>query len=228
MCGRATLKTPAQRLQTLFPTLHPPAELQPRYNIAPTQPLLTVLNDGSRQMQPIRWGLIPHWAKDAKIASQLINARSEGAASKPVFRDALKQRRCLIIVDGFYEWRHEPGTKKKTPLYFQMKDGNPFALAGLWSTWKPPDQDAVLKTCTILTTSANELIKGIHERMPVILPASAFDSWLDPAPHDAKEMAGMLVPYPADDMKFHPVAPLVNKVGNDQPALIEPVEIAHA
>jgi putative SOS response-associated peptidase YedK len=191
-----------------------------RYNIAPTQPVATVPNDGARQVQFFTWGLVPFWAKDPAIGNRMINARSETAAEKPAFRAAYRRRRCLILADGFYEWRAEPGSRSKTPMYVRMASGEPFAFAGLWEIWRP--DDTPLLSCTILTTEPNELVAPIHNRMPVILPREQYDRWLDPEEQRAGTLDDLLKPYPADAMTAYPVSRFVNNPANDAPAAIQP------
>src|SRR5262245_49539638 len=176
MCGRYTLKANSHDVATLF-DVPPPADWKPRYNVAPTQMVACVRQkDTARELVRLRWGLIPNWAKDPKIAYSLINARSETAATKPSFRSAMKRRRCLIAADGFFEWKKVG--KAKMPVHFHLKGGEPFAFAGLWEYWKPANGDAI-ESCTIMTTEANELVKPYHDRMPVILPTVHYDHWLD-------------------------------------------------
>jgi putative SOS response-associated peptidase YedK len=201
-----------------------PAEAPaPRYNIAPTQPVLAVRKlpgESRREMAWLKWGLIPFWSADPKIAYRTINARSEKAAKSPAFRDAFKKRRCLIPADGFFEWKKDG--KKKLPYYFQTKDHQPFALAGLWETWKD-NEGKPLETCTILTTDANALVSEFHDRMPVILPQEDWERWLDPEQQDAAKVQPMLAPYPAEMMAGTAVNPIVNNTKNDSPACIEPI-----
>ncbi len=168
MCGRFTLTTSPEQLRAAFYGLSVPDQVQPRYNIAPTQPVAVVANDDKFQMDFFIWGLIPSWAKDPAIGSRMINARAETLAEKPSFRAAFRRRRCLVLADGFYEWRQEPGQRSKTPMYIKLKSGEPFAFAGLWENWNSPDGSNVL-SCTIITTEPNSLMQSIHNRMPVIL-----------------------------------------------------------
>jgi putative SOS response-associated peptidase YedK len=223
MCGRYTLKTPAAELArifsaTLFPGLDSLPDI-PRYNIAPTQPVLAVRSlEGRRMLSRLRWGLIPSWAKDPGIASSLINARGETVAEKPSFRTAFQRRRCLIPSDGFYEWKAIPGQKTKQPMFVQV-DNTTFAMAGLWERWNPPQGEPV-ETCTIITTAPNELMATVHNRMPVILPPSVWDAWLDPAWTTASEVVSLLRSYPAAEMQLTPVSTRVNNVRNEGPELI--------
>ncbi len=222
MCGRYTLTVDAAVLATLF-DLEPLTEFEPRYNIAPSQPVPIVRSDaeGNRQWATVRWGLIPSWAKDAKIGNRLINARAETAADKPSFRSAYKHRRCLLPADGFFEWVKGPGGKQ--PNYIRFADGRPFSFAGLWESWKPPEGETV-ESCTILTTRPNDLIGALHDRMPVILPPERFSDWLANGPLGPDAAEAMLIPHPAEGMEAVPVSTLVNSPKNDGPGCIEPVE----
>jgi putative SOS response-associated peptidase YedK len=192
-----------------------------RFNIAPTQPILGIPNDGKNQADFFLWGLIPSWAKDPAIGSRLINARAETLAEKPSFRGSFKYKRCLIVADGFYEWQAQPGSKTKIPHFIYLKDHRPFAFAGLWDEWQPPDGGPV-RTATIITTSPNELMATLHNRMPVILTQDDYAQWLDPTPRSAESLASLLRPYPAEEMSAHPVSTLVNSPGTDRPELVVP------
>ncbi len=203
-----------------------PAELTPRYNIAPTQPVAAVRSPETKEVELLRWGLIPSWAKDMAIGSRLINARSETLLEKPSFRSAFARRRCLILADGFYEW-YRPGGKQSgrgappsVPFLFRLADEKPFAFAGLWESWKSP-ADEWINSCTIITTSANDLVSRYHERMPVILDKTTMWAWLDP---QAKMPAlqSLLTPYPPEKMASRQVSSLVNSPALDTPQLIEP------
>ena len=217
MCGRFTLSQSAEAIASVFQLNQVPT-LEPRYNIAPTQPVATVLQTSAheRQFQLLRWGLIPAWAKDATMGSRLINARAETVAEKPSFRSAFRHRRCLVIADGFYEWRRQDG--KKQPFYFRMQNQQPFAFAGLWEHWQDPKGEAI-NSCTILTTEANELLQQIHERMPVILNPKDYDMWLDPT-MQIEQLQQLLQPYSSTAMTSYPVSTKVNKPTNDTPELI--------
>src|SRR5258706_12216418 len=193
MCGRFTLTINPDELQQQFGLSEaPPAQLVPRYNIAPTQPVAVIANNSERVLELFQWGLIPSWAKDPKIGSKLINARAETLAEKPSFRTALKRRRCLVVADGFYEWKKQSGGK--SPMYIQLKDGQPFGFAGLWEAWQSPE-DGLIKTCTIITTTPNALLADIHDRMPVILPREAYDQWLAPEEPPAGVNPPLVAPY---------------------------------
>jgi len=222
MCGRFTLTVDPGQLQDTFPWLNVPGDIPPRFNIAPSQPVAVVANDGQNHLDFFVWGLIPSWAKDPQIGNRLINARAETLAEKPAFRAAFRRRRCLVLADGFYEWRQDPGQKSKTPLFIQLKSRQPFAFAGLWEIWHAADGSEI-RSCTIITTRPNEMIETIHNRMPVILSPEAYPLWLSPEEKVSAELTPLLVPYPADLMAAYPVSRLVNSPHNDTPELILPV-----
>lgn len=215
MCGRFTLAVNPGEFAEEFDGAEFPQQFQPRYNIAPTQPVLAIPNDGTRAATFLLWGLIPSWAKDPTIGSRLINARAETLAEKPAFRGALKYKRCLIPADGFYEWKAQPGSKAKIPHYIRLKTHRPFALAGLWDEWHSPD-GAVIRTCTVVTTEPNRLMAEIHNRMPVILGPESIAQWLDTSPRTAESLRNVLGPYDADLMEAYPVSMLVNSPANDR------------
>ena len=227
MCGRFTLTIPdPETLAQAFSLPGMPPDLPPRFNIAPTQPVLSVVRDadsGQNELKVMRWGLIPSWSKDATIASRLINARSETLAEKPTFRTAFARRRCLIVADGFYEWQKQ-ASGPKVPMYITLAGHDVFGFAGLWERWTEPDSGEAITTCTIITGPPNELVAPIHNRMPVILPREAYDTWLDPETKDQSALAALLRPYPADAMTAYPVSRKVNAATYDSPALIERVE----
>jgi len=226
MCGRFALISPGEALIEQF-GLNPEittsvSSLAPRYNIAPTQPVAAIrLTPGSqnKELTFFRWGLIPSWAKDMKMGSRLINARSETVTEKPSFRAAFKRRRCLIPADGFYEWRRQGGQKQ--PMYIHARDHKLFALAGLWETWQAADGSAI-DTCTILTTGPNELMQPIHNRMPVIIEPPDYSLWLDPEPQPDRALH-LLRPYPTEQMEAYPVSAMVNNPRNDVPDCIVPL-----
>ena len=221
MCGRFTLTINPDELQQQFGLSQPPpAQLVPRYNIAPSQAVAVIANNSDRKLELFQWGLIPSWAKDPKIGNKMINARAETLAEKPSFRTALKRRRCLVVADGFYEWK-KTGSGK-TPMYIQLKDGQPFGFAGLWEAWQSPE-DGLIKTCTIITTEPNALLADIHNRMPAILPRENYDRWLAPEELPADETLPLLRPYDASEMKAVPVSSRVNSPAVDSEELIEPV-----
>ncbi len=223
MCGRFTLVASPSEIEESFPWVEAPEQLTPRYNIAPMQPIAVISNDGRNRLEFFQWGLVPSWAKDPGIGNQLINARAESLAEKPAFRSAFRRRRCLILADGFYEWRRKPesGGRVKTPMYIRLKSGKPFAFAGLWEIWRPADGEALL-SCTIITTTPNALLEEIHNRMPVVLRPDAYALWLDPTVQDPKVLSELLRPYPASEMEAYPVSTLVNNPKNDLPACILP------
>ncbi|GAB4481935.1 MAG: SOS response-associated peptidase [Anaerolineales bacterium] len=223
MCGRFTLTLSAEALQSAFPQFNFPAQHAPRYNIAPSQPVLALPNDGKLQAGFFAWGLIPGWAKDPAIGQKLINARVETLGEKPSFRGAYKYRRCLIFADGFYEWQAQPAARSKIPHFIHLKSGAPFALAGLWEAWQSPDGGEI-STCAIITTTPNPLMAALHDRMPVILPPAAQQAWLSPAPRAPQELQQLLTPYPAEEMEAFPVAALVNSPANDRADLIRPLQ----
>jgi putative SOS response-associated peptidase YedK len=225
MCGRFTLRTPARDLVEIFELLREP-ELSPRYNIAPTQNVAVVRQDGkSRQLSLIRWGLVPAWSKDPKAGPPIINARSETIATKPSFRTAFKRRRCLIPADGFYEWQKKADSKTKIPHYIRMAKDRAFAFAGLWETWHGNDGSA-LDSCTIVTTDANDLMRPLHDRMPVILPEENFAQWLDPKNENAPELEALLRPYASNEMTAFPISTMVNSPRNERPECILPASIS--
>lgn len=199
----------------------PASGLPPRYNIAPSQAVAVSANDSLGVLAFYKWGLIPSWAKDPAIGSNLINARAETLAEKPAFRSAFRRRRCLIWADGFYEWQVVPSQKSKIPTYIRLQSGRPFVFAGLWESWREPAGGEV-RTCTIITTRPNSLMQPIHSRMPVILPASAWSQWLDPQENDPARLSALLIPYPAEEMQAYPVSSLVNNPINDSSACIQP------
>ena len=222
MCGRFTLAVDPGTLKGTFPWVEVPQDLPPRYNIAPSQPVAVVPNDGRNRLDFYIWGLIPSWAKDPKIGNRMINARAETLAEKPTFRAAYRRRRCLVFADGFYEWRQEPGKTAKTPMYIQLKSKKPFAIASLWDIWHAGDGSEV-RSCTIITTSPNRLIEEIHNRMPVILPAEVHQDWLSSEERDPRLLDRVLVPYQAEDMIAYPVSRMVNSPQNDVPGCILPL-----
>lgn len=221
MCGRFTLAVSPEQLVEAFPWLEVPEMPPPRYNIAPSQPVAVIPNDGKQRLDFFVWGLVPSWAKDPKIGNRMINARAETLAEKPSFRAAFRRRRCLIPADGFFEWQAVSGSKQKTPYYIQQKTGKPFAFAGLWENWYAPDGSQLL-SCAIITTQPNTLMAKIHNRMPVILPQSAYHTWLNPDETAPENLQPLLVPYPAEEMQAFPISTLVNNPANDVPEIIVP------
>ncbi|MBV6684654.1 SOS response-associated peptidase [Bacillus sp. JRC01] len=219
MCGRFSLIESVHELQQQF-EFDISAKLEPRFNIAPSQEVFSIISDGKkRRGGTLRWGLVPHWAKEAKIGYKMINARAEGIEEKPSFREPFRKKRCLIIADGFYEWKQVDD--RKQPYRFVMKDGKPFAFAGLWETWKKGD--APLHTCTIITTTPNALTEDVHDRMPVILKRTDYARWLDPSNQAVDELKSLLVPYPAEEMELYAVSELVNSPKNDVADVLSPL-----
>ena len=224
MCGRYTHRYTWSQIVELYRLTEPaiaPNDFIPRYNLAPTQMAPVVRQrDGKRELVMLRWGLIPYWAKDAKIAYKTINARAETVATAPSFREAYGARRCLVPASGFYEWMKTPGGKQ--PYLIAFKDSRPFAFAGLWERWKDRESGERIETYTIITCEANRLVKDIHSRMPVIIDPADFDRWLS-----AQEPpADLLKPYPAAEMTAFPVSKSVNGPALDEPSLIEPLSAA--
>lgn len=225
MCGRYTLASPVGVVADLF-AIDPgnaPAALTPRYNVAPTQaaPVVRITRPGGpRTLELLRWGLIPSWAKEAAIGNRLINARGETLAEKPAYKWSFKKKRCLVAVDGFYEWK--PEGKAKQPFLIHREDGRPFAFAGLWSSWKSPEGETI-DTFAIVTTSPNGLLEPIHNRMPVILAPESFDLWLDPKVEDTERLQALLTAAPEAGFTAVPVSRAVNNPGHDSPDCIEPL-----
>lgn len=224
MCGRYTLKTPTPKLADHF-DVQLDFEISAGYNIAPTTDVLAITQvDGHREAELLRWGLIPSWAKDEAMGARLTNARSETAAEKPSFRQALRRRRCLIPADGFYEWRTEGGAKQ--PYYFTLPDEGVFGFAGLWESWQPPQTAGprpMIHSCTILTTSANQFMGQYHDRMPVIIPPDQYDLWLDPRVIEPAAIAPLLAASPEDRLIARPVSKFVSNARNQGPECIAPL-----
>ncbi len=222
MCGRYTLRTEPSQIAKLFDLDEDDEypDLAPRYNIAPTQDVAAVrLNSEKdrRELVLLRWGLIPFWAKEAKIGNRMINARAETVAEKPSFRSAFAKRRCLVVADGFYEWQKTGG--KKQPYFIHRQDDEPFAFAGLWESWKHGEEE--IQSCTIITTTANAVMEPLHDRMPVILAAEGFPVWLDPEFKDRESLKGLLRPCDPDLLEAYPVGTQVNNPRNDSPEILK-------
>jgi putative SOS response-associated peptidase YedK len=223
MCGRYRLSRRAEILAA-YDAEYEGVDWDAHYNIAPTQNVPVIRQDAKnpiRRASLMRWGLVPHWATDPAIGARMINARGETAAEKPAFKESLEHRRCLVPADGFYEWVRNG--KSKQPYCFEMVERQPFAFAGLWDRWRAPD-GTTLETCTILTTTPNQLLADVHNRMPVILPPEYYDLWLDPGFRDVAVTAEMLKPFEAELMRRYPVSARVNNVANDDPRCSEPIE----
>jgi putative SOS response-associated peptidase YedK len=220
MCGRFTLRARAGVLAEQFACEIPP--LEPRYNVAPTQMVAAVRQDPEsrqRQFLTLRWGLIPSWAKDASIGSRMINARAETIADKPAFRAAFRRRRCLVLADGYYEWTKRGGTKQ--PYYFRRRDEQPFALAGVWETWRDKSTEQEIQSCTVITTEANELSRPIHDRMPVILSPRNYRDWIDSSGEEVHPIQELLRPCDSGEMRVDPVSTFVNSPRNDSPKCVQ-------
>ena len=221
MCGRYTVAVDPQLLAERF-NVALPEDIAPRFNVAPTDPVLTVTERSTgRELLIARWGLVPHWAKDAKGGARMINARAESLADKPAYRPLLTKGRCLILADGFYEWRHDPDGKRR-PVRYTVDGAEPFGFAGLWTGRHDPEADEWLRTCTIITTTANELVAPVHDRMPVILPRESEDAWLDRGVA-VEEALALLQPYPSELMHAADASMLVNSVKNDDERLLDPL-----
>ncbi|PSN14172.1 hypothetical protein C7293_12875 [filamentous cyanobacterium CCT1] len=226
MCGRFSLNQTGEELAVAFHLKDVPP-VAPRYNIAPTQPVATVVATAEHpepHFHLLQWGLIPSWAKDPAIGSRMINARAETVAEKPSFRAAFKRRRCLVLADGFYEWQRQGKGQPKQPHYIFLRDHQPFAFAGLWEHWHDPVGGGELQTCTLLTTAPNELMEPLHNRMPVILPPEDYAAWLDPSYYQPQTLQAMLRPYESEAMERYPVSKVVNKPQHDTPNCIEPLD----
>ena len=224
MCGRYTesKRTADVKLRIAFDRAQ--MELIPRFNIAPTQDApVIVVQDGEVLLKPMRWGLIPFWAKDPSIADRMINARAETVKEKPAFRTPFKRRRCLVIADSFYEWQKIPDARLKRPMRILLQDEGPFAFAGLWDSWSGADGSPV-ESFTIITGLPNDVVAPIHNRMAVILPTAHHSQWLDPEFQDADRLQTLLVPYPATEMKTHPVSTRVNNPKFEDPRCIEQLQ----
>lgn len=226
MCGRFVSASPASDVAAYFGAeLDAGTGLEPSYNVAPTNDVYAVLvAEGLRQLAALRWGLIPPWAADVKIGNRMINARSETVADSKAYGRAFRARRCIVAADGFYEWVPVPGERHKQPVYIHRSDGEPLAFAGLWERWRPPEGDLVRST-TIITGPANDRIAEVHDRMPIVLPPSAWEQWLDPDFGDTAALRGLLVPAPSQLFTLHPVSREVNNPRRKSAHLIEPVAL---
>ena len=231
MCGRFVSSTPTKVLAETFlvDEVRLPDEVEANFNVAPTDDVVAVAvsKEGQRQLGTFHWGLVPSWAKDVSVGNRMINLRADTVQSKPSFRKNLAKRRCIIPVDGFYEWKNMGKGRKKQPFFIRAAAGGPLALAGLWEVWK--DREAGesaewLKSCTIITTEPNGLLAPIHNRMPVVLPPSVWDAWLDQANEDTESLEKLLVPAPDDLLELFPVSTEVNSVRNNGPQLVIPLE----
>jgi len=227
MCGRITQKSSPNRLGLGLTTVNlvePLCSLPPKYNGAPGQEHWVIRqnpNTGERTLDRLSWGLIPYWCKDVRGGRKPINAKGETVASLPSFRDAYRRRRCLLPVDNFFEWKAIKGARAKQPYAIAMQSRAPFAVAGIWENWQKPGGDEWVPSFAVITTTANELVQDIHDRMPVIIPKDAYDRWLSAIEPDPRDL---LVPFPADLMTMWPISTRVNKADNDDPGILEPFE----
>jgi len=224
MWGRFVGFRSLDELKDFFPIDKAACEAISNYNVAPSQEILAIAKyEGENWLVKFHWGLVPFWAKDISIGNRMINARSESIAEKPSFRNAFKKRRCLILADGFYEWKGEKS--RKQPMFITSPDHKPFAFAGLWETWnKKADQDSIYKSCTIITTQASQSIRDIHHRMPVILKQQVYESWLDPGNQDVVELDKILKNEIVTELMSYPVSKQVNSTRNNDSSCIDPIE----
>jgi putative SOS response-associated peptidase YedK len=220
MCGRFVLCSPTKTIIEEFRIDKNTLEYMPSYNIAPTQNVVIVKKDGTRTLTQYKWGLIPSWAKDPSIGHSMINARAETIADKPAFRSVFKNQRCLVVADGFYEWKKG---KVKIPVYIRLKSGKPFGFAGLYNIWTSPKGEEI-RTCTIITTEANEIVSSIHDRMPAIISKDDYDYWLDPTTFDREKLLSLLKPYDSEKMELYAVSKRVNTPSYNAPDNIEPID----
>jgi len=231
VCGRYVSVSSPTILAERFKveTVRVGAEPEPNYNVTPRADVAVgAESQGERAHAPVRWGLVPSWAKDLSIGDRLINARAESVATSNAYKRAFERRRCIIPADGFYEWEKVAGRKAKRPWFIRRRDGEPLAFAGLWEVWHDPnlgDDAPRVRSCVIITTEPNEVLARIHDRMPVVLPESAWDSWLDRDNHDVRALGKLLVPAPAGEFEAWPVSTLVNKPANNGPELLDPAPI---
>ena len=216
MCGRAVEISSIKVIAEEFGIANPQITVKPNYNVSPSQNLLVVVRQNTKQLITCQWGFIPSWAKDPAIGHKMINARAETIATKPAFRSAYKKHRCLIVADGFYEWQKTD--KGKVPYFIHLKSGKPFGFAGIYSRWSPTEGEGI-DTCSIITTSANKLIEPVHDRMPVIISKDSIDAWLG----DIADPSSLLKPYPSEEMELYQVSRMVNDPKHNSPDLLEPV-----
>jgi putative SOS response-associated peptidase YedK len=230
VCGRyVTVSSPTLLAERFDVTELRPQELEPNYNVAPRADVPVIAErHGERVLDVLRWGLVPSWAKDTSIGDRLINARGEKVTTSNAFKRAFERRRCIVPADGFYEWQAIAGQRIKQPWFFRRRDGEPLAFAGLWEIWHDRsvgDDAPRVRTCTIITTTPNELVAPIHDRMPVALPESSWDTWLSVDNRDTAAMSQLLVPMPADELESWTVSTLVNKADNNGPELLDRVPV---
>ena len=222
MCGRLVGFRGLDELKKVFPIDHAACEVIENYNVAPSQQILCIIQYGSeKRLEKLHWGLVPFWADDTSIGNRMINARAETIATKPSFRNAFRKRRCLILADGFFEWKGKKG--RKQPLFITLPDNQPFAFAGLWDIWKKGGGDSDYKSCTIITTDASESIREIHHRMPAVLKPETYSSWLDPENTNVDDLTNILQTGIVTEFLGHPVSKQVNSVQNNTPDNIMPL-----
>lgn len=222
MCARVTLRSNAEKIREEFgiSESQPSPDFRPSYNVSPGTEVLAVVRNGENRLALFRWGLVPSWARDPSIGNRLINARAETLARRPAYRDALLKRRCLVVVDGFYEWRKEGG--RSIPFFVHMTTNAPFGLAGLYEHWRSPEGRDVA-TCTVVTSRANQLLGAIHDRMPAIIAREERDAWLDPHTRDLAALGKLLQPFPPEKMEAYRVSAFVNSATHDSPECIRPL-----
>lgn len=220
MCGRFVRSSSIGEIAEHFGVEKPSVEMEASYNVAPTQDILIINNRGEKQLIKCHWGFVPPWSKDMSVGYRMINARSETVAEKPSFKAAFRKQRCLVIANGFYEWKKEK--KRKMPVYVQLKSGKPFGFAGLYSVWISPEDEKIC-TCTILTTESNALVSSVHDRMPVVIPRDKEDLWLDPNVHDIDMLKDLLQSFPSEDMELIYVSDKVNSPRYDSPENIKAI-----
>jgi putative SOS response-associated peptidase YedK len=220
LCGRFEIHSTLEIIAKVFGIDSITFDYSPSYNVAPSQDILLVVNDGKRHLVRSRWGFVPPWSKELSAGYKMINARAESVADKPSFRRAFQDQRCLVVADGFYEWKKD-GPKKR-PFYIRLKSGEPFGFAGLYSIWKSPEGEQIW-TSTIITTDANEIVRPLHDRMPVIASPDAYDLWLDPSIHDRALLQDILKSYPSEELEVYEVTAKVNSPKNNAPENIQKV-----
>jgi putative SOS response-associated peptidase YedK len=230
MCGRFVSSTTPDRIASYFGATFDTEPLPANHNVAPTNDIYAVVADAAAQpvVRSFHWGLVPSWAKDVKIGSKMINARAETVAEKPAFKPLLRSKRVIVPMDGFYEWKVVPGQRTKQPYFIHRRDGEPLAVAGLWTAWRDKEAGADapwLHSCTIITCAANATMAPVHDRMPVLLPPPAWHAWLDPDNHDLDGLTALLVPAPDELLEMHPVSTAVNNVRNKGAELIEVIDL---
>ena len=233
MCGRFVSATPPDQITRYFDALPPETLLPASYNVAPTNDVYAVVEgrDGTQRVEVFHWGLVPVWAKDIRTGAKMINARSESLATKPAFKSAFRRKRCIVAMDGFFEWKADPtligprGKPAKQPFYAHRLDGEPLAVAGLWESWRDPNDEAGpwLHSCTVITTAANSTMASVHDRMPAILPPGAWGEWLDRGNDDVVSLGQLLVPAPDSLLILDVVSTAVSNVRLEGPDLIKPI-----